>query len=396
MYIHTVIPGETLYHIARKYGTSAVKIAENNGLGDPDKISVGQKLLILTPTRTYTVRGGDTLDGISRRFGVNRRTILQNNPYLAGKDRTYPEEVIALKYDLPRHGSAVVNGYAYKGISEDRLIAIMPYINYLTVAAYKAENGRLIRLFDDTAAIQSAQSHGRIPVMRVYEPRALAEILEDEGYKSNLTHTAIARGYSGITLAAYKAQKDSGWCDFLFDLKKRMIECGLFLYTEIDGNSDDYTADTVADSHVFCYEKCHMESIPSFDGGERKVYTDFATRGDPTRTFMDFSPFAYAGGEAISERDALSIAYRAGREISYDSEKMICHFNYKKFAPTAARELCVAFDSPENIKAKLDLADELGYMGISFDILRASTQLIMMLATSFSVGMDYLSSSAEM
>ena len=46
---------------------------ENNGLVNPDRISVGQKLLILTPTRTYTVRGGDTLEKISRRFGVGVR-----------------------------------------------------------------------------------------------------------------------------------------------------------------------------------------------------------------------------------------------------------------------------------------------------------------------------------
>ena len=396
MYIHTVKSGETLYGIARAYGTSAVKIAENNGLSDPDKIAVGQKLIILTPTRTYTVRGGDTLDSISRRFSVGKRTILQNNPYLYGRDKTYPEQVLALKYDLPSHGGAVVNGYAGRGVSEERLTAIMPYINYLTVAAYKAENGRIIRFFDDTAAVKITKNSGRIPIMRVYDTRSLAEICEDENYINNLVYTAIGRGYAGITLGAYRAQSEDGWCEFLFELKKRMIECGLFLYTEIDGNANEYFPDEVADAHVFCYEKCHLENIPSFEDGEGRAYTEFAKKGDPTRAYMDFSPFAYADGEAMTEREAEAIAYRAGREIAYDSDKMICHFCYKKFSPQRTREVTVAFDSPENKKAKLDLAGELGYMGISFDVLRASNQLIMMLATSFSVGMDYLSSSAEM
>ena len=396
MYIHTVKPSETLYHIARKYGTSAIKIAENNGLGDPDKISVGQKLLILTPTRTYTVRGGDTLDGISHRFGVSRRTILQNNPYLAGRDRTYPEEIIALKYDAPKYGSAAVNGYMYRGCTEDRLIAVMPYINYLSIAAYKAEDGRIIRLFDDTGATRLAREHGRIPVMRVYEPRTLSEIQEDSGYCERLCNMAVARGYSGITLGAYKAMNCDGWCDLLFELKKRMIEFGLFLFTEVDGNARLTTLDTVSDSHILCYEKCHLDTIPSFADGEEKVYTDFASIGDPCRTFADVSPFAYSNSEPITQREATEIAYRAKKEIEYDKEKMICKFDYRKFSSHGSESVTVKFDSPENIKAKLDLFGKLGYMGISFDVLRATAMQIMMIATSFSVGMDYLSSAAEM
>ena len=90
MHIHTVKEGETVFHIARKYGVSPAKIIENNGLINPDRISVGQKLLILTPTRTYTVRGGDTLKKISRRFGVKERCILRANPYLPAQMRSIP------------------------------------------------------------------------------------------------------------------------------------------------------------------------------------------------------------------------------------------------------------------------------------------------------------------
>mgnify|MGYP003310964163 CR=1 FL=1 len=110
MFIHTVTPSETLYHIARKYGVAPTKIIEANGLENPDRLSVGDKLVIITPTRTYTVRGGDTLEKISRRFGIPIKEILKNNPSLMGGDKIYPEELLTLKQDAPRHGSALING----------------------------------------------------------------------------------------------------------------------------------------------------------------------------------------------------------------------------------------------------------------------------------------------
>jgi LysM repeat protein len=43
---HTVAPGETLFSIAQRYGTSAQAIAEANGLANPNQIYVGQVLYL--------------------------------------------------------------------------------------------------------------------------------------------------------------------------------------------------------------------------------------------------------------------------------------------------------------------------------------------------------------
>lgn len=43
---HTVKSGDTLSSIAEKYGTTYQKIAKDNGISDPNKIYVGQKLII--------------------------------------------------------------------------------------------------------------------------------------------------------------------------------------------------------------------------------------------------------------------------------------------------------------------------------------------------------------
>jgi hypothetical protein len=43
---HTVAPGENLYRISRQYGTTVAAISSANGITNPDRISVGQVLVI--------------------------------------------------------------------------------------------------------------------------------------------------------------------------------------------------------------------------------------------------------------------------------------------------------------------------------------------------------------
>ncbi len=77
--VHIVQPGETLFAIAQHYGTSVAEIVALNQLADPDHIAVGQKLLIpssaaqtaSSTTQIYTVRPGDTLAMIARRYGIS-------------------------------------------------------------------------------------------------------------------------------------------------------------------------------------------------------------------------------------------------------------------------------------------------------------------------------------
>ncbi len=71
---HTVQAGENLFRIALRYGTSVDAIVAANNLTDAHAISAGQRLRIpANPTagaETYVVLAGDTLFSIARRFGT--------------------------------------------------------------------------------------------------------------------------------------------------------------------------------------------------------------------------------------------------------------------------------------------------------------------------------------
>ena len=85
---YTVKGGDTLYGIARKFGTTVPKLAEANRLSNVNLIRIGQVLTIPGATTTtpppaspivYTVKKGDTLYSIAKRYGVTVQTIVDTN-----------------------------------------------------------------------------------------------------------------------------------------------------------------------------------------------------------------------------------------------------------------------------------------------------------------------------
>ena len=70
---YTVQPGDTLWLLSRRFGTTVDAIKALNNLTS-DMLYIGQKLLIpadgATPSFSYTVQPGDTLWLLSRRFNT--------------------------------------------------------------------------------------------------------------------------------------------------------------------------------------------------------------------------------------------------------------------------------------------------------------------------------------
>jgi LysM repeat protein len=91
--VHIVRWGETLSQIAWRYGTSVWVITQQNGLRNPNYIWAGQRLCVpcggytppphgYTPPPcgvTHVVRWGDTLYSIARRYGTCVQTISRAN-----------------------------------------------------------------------------------------------------------------------------------------------------------------------------------------------------------------------------------------------------------------------------------------------------------------------------
>lgn len=76
--------GDTLWAIAREYGTTVEAIARENRIADPNRIFAGERLRITLPARgngeeIYTVRRGDTPISIAGKFGVTLSALEDRN-----------------------------------------------------------------------------------------------------------------------------------------------------------------------------------------------------------------------------------------------------------------------------------------------------------------------------
>lgn len=81
--VYIVKSGDTLSDIAKMYGTTYQKLAQYNGIANPNIINVGQKIRIpgttaITET-VYIVKSGDTLSDIAKKYGTTYQKLAQYN-----------------------------------------------------------------------------------------------------------------------------------------------------------------------------------------------------------------------------------------------------------------------------------------------------------------------------
>jgi len=81
---YTVKSGDTLSKIARKYGTTVGNLTALNGIANPNHITIGSTLCVKAQgskpaCACYTVKRGDTLYSIARKFGLTAAYLAQVN-----------------------------------------------------------------------------------------------------------------------------------------------------------------------------------------------------------------------------------------------------------------------------------------------------------------------------
>ena len=157
---YTVQRGDTLWAIARRYGTTSEEIAEINNISNPNLIYSGQQLKIPTNSTTegeetrgtgdiiYTVQRGDTLSRIAREYNVTIAHIVELND-ITNPNLIYPGEKLRItESDVTNLNPIPKNTYStYTVIRGDTLSRIARRfdvsVNYL-VTANNIQNPNLI------------------------------------------------------------------------------------------------------------------------------------------------------------------------------------------------------------------------------------------------------------
>jgi membrane-bound lytic murein transglycosylase D len=90
--VYVVKRGDTLYKIASAFGTTLDKIKDDNNL-ESSSLTVGQKIVLQSGkpegAAVYSVVAGDTLFDIARKYGMELSTLLTING-LSSRSKIYP------------------------------------------------------------------------------------------------------------------------------------------------------------------------------------------------------------------------------------------------------------------------------------------------------------------
>lgn len=375
MQIHNVKPGETVEEIAKQYTVKEESIRITNELNALSP-APGEELLILIPTRTYTVQYGDTPERICLRFGIRSNDIEGLNPQIDGKLRIGEE--ITLRYADRPLGMAVANGYFYKGCTEKALKRAMPYLTYVTFASVAATEKGLVKLFNDSDTAKWVKEKSKIPLVRIYDrvEKRFKSRSDHSKYAEEIIELALSCGYKGIVLDAC-SQNDSAeeFTSFIVDLRKMMIGCDLILITEVNEHSPAEFSE-YADSSVIYYPKYAMNDPVTFDKGEKRLLEDFACKCESAKTFIDLPSLASKSGSIMKIEDALNIARLRQFTVDQNKSTLLSHFCDR-------RQGDYRFISLSGIKALFELINEYDYMGICFDIMRTPMSHIMMYNSLF-------------
>ena len=376
MHIHIKRNDECIRDIAKEYGVPEENLRQINEIYEGDAAE-GEELLILTPTRSYTVQPNDSLERIALRFGVLKKDILAQNPWLCDKALRVGDR-IAVKYGERTGGMAVANGYFYKGCSEDALRRALPFLTYITFGSAVADKEKIARSFDDSREVRLANNEKKIPLVRVYDKYT-------ERYKSGENLTAFAEGlielaksggYKGIVMDACALSNSAEeFTAFLMILRKLMIGSDLILITEINDKSPIEFSE-YADGSVIYYPKYAEENPANFEDGERRAMADFACLGESAKVFIDLPAPVIYDGRYTTYGEAMAAARRNGYKVEHNESTLLSHFSDRKQGE------CV-FTSLNGIKALLDLTREFDYMGVCFDIMRTPLSHLMMYSSMF-------------
>lgn len=196
MDIHVVQPGDTLYRIAQQYGVPMSRLLLDNRPPDPNRLAVGQSLVVQYPRETLILLPGETLAQAAQRGGISLRQLLRNNPQLEGGENALPGQELVLSFQQEKEGALSVGGYAYPEIDPALLRQTLPFLTTMAPFTYGiTPQGGLIPL-DDQALIDAAKS------MRVRPILHLSTLTQEGTFSNELAHTVLTDGEVQNRLAA--------------------------------------------------------------------------------------------------------------------------------------------------------------------------------------------------
>ena len=373
MRIFVVSKGDSLYSIARKFGVSPTELSYINALSDPDRLTVGQTLVI---------PGGSA-----------------------------PQ------------GQIEVNGYAYPNISDTVLSEALPYMTFLCPFSWHIDAAGGITPVDDKRMISRAYETATAPMLTLtnigtsggFSSDIAHAIFTDDAAQTTLIDNILAalrsRGYYGVNLnIEYVYPFDrAGYNAFLKKLSETLHPKGYYLTSAIAPKTSDdqygllYTAHDYEAHGRYCDRVIIMTYEWGYTYGPpmavaplpnvRAVLDYAVTEIPPEKILLGVPNYGYdwplpyrqgeTRAESLSNQEAIRRAIRHRAEIRFDETAQAPWYRYRAEDGTLHE---VWFEDARSQAAKLRLVAEYGFLGAGYwNIMRPFPQTWLVLASLFDI-----------
>lgn len=405
MQIHVVEQGQSIFQIAQLYNTTVASIVGANEVPNPNKLVVGQTLVIPIIGNYHWVQAGDSLYSIARSYGISFQTLAEVNRIPLNQ----PLQIGQRLYIPPRpKRNAEINAYAEPlgGIVstalEESARKSAPYLTYLAPFSYQIQRDGSLKappLSNFSTIARSNNATLMMVVTNLEEGQFSSElgriILTNEQIQNrlldNIISTAKQYNFSDIHFDMEFLPPDlrENYNNFLRKAKNRLSAEGFLMSTALAPKTSaiqtgqwyeahDYRAHgEIADFVVLMtYEWGYSGGPPmavSPIGPVRDVIEYALTEIPASKIMMGQNLYGYdwtlpfvPGGEyarAISTQQAIQLVADHNVAISYDTKVQAPHFTYRD---NDGKEHEVWFEDARSIQAKFDLVKELGLRGVSY------------------------------
>lgn len=353
MIIHVVKPGENLHSISRTYDTTPEKIIMDNELNDPNRLVIGQTLVITNGRNQF--------------------------------DR-----------------DVLINGYAYPFIKDDVLSKALPYLSEITLFTYGFNlDGSLITL-DDEEVIEKAISNNVAPIMILttinedgtFNSVKAGMMLKDEEVQDilidNIIETMQEKGYVGIDIdIEYLSSEDKdNFTNFIRKLSEALHPLGYTITVALAAKASEDEVGLLFEGHdykglgqyadsllLMTYEWGYAYSPPMpvspiyrlrdvLDYAITQIDSDKLLIGIPNYGYDWTLPFVEGRpAKSLNNVAAVDLARDMGAVIEYDEDAQAPFFTYYD---VDGDEHMVWFEDARSIEAKLRLIMEYNLKGASY------------------------------
>ena len=400
--IYTVKAGDSVYRIANQYGITTNDIVYANQLSNPDRLAIGQALVIPVDYFEYTVKRGDSLYSIARRYNLTVSQLLEANLSITNPSMIFIGQSIRVPAGNKVIRSIDVNGYAFPNIRDDALNNALPNLTFLSIFSYQVREDGSVVPINDQGLINTAWNNNVKPFMVItnigesggFNSDLASTILYDENIKNTLINNVIQilneKNYAGLDIDfeyVYPSDREA-YNNFLRVVADRIKPLGYILTTavapKISANqpgllyeAHDYPVHGEVADHVIImtYEWGYTYGPPMAVAPINEVerVLKYAVSVIPSRKILMGMPnygydwtLPYRRGSranAISNLQAVNLAINNGATIQYDEKAQAPFFYYT--GENGARHV-VWFDDARSLTARLKLIEKYNLGGVSY------------------------------